>query len=503
MKRLAAGVLTLAIATGLSATVHAAPAARPLAANGEASGEITSATALNYSDGSRSQLFSLQLAAGQAVSLKLDGPLNGTLAVFHRDMLVGRTECGCENGAQLSVRADKAGQYLVAVSGADPRAFGPFHLSATPIVAYDGKPLAAGQRITDWLNGERQTYTLQVDKPGLYTLNLESDAFDARLELSGNGVSLEDDDGGNGTNARLVAPLQPGSYTLTAAAFSQSSGAFYLGVEQADFPEGLVFADGSALPLEGQASGFVGADETRSFVFSLPDRRRVQFDASSRDIDPLLSLQGADITLSDDDGGGGVNARLSQVLDPGEYNISVRSVNGRGGIFQIATGTAPAPDADPPGAGDRPRGERPAQPGAAQPLYAGDSAQGPLHDRHDRQQRPGRHGHADARRPGGRLAGRQRHQPGSAAGSRTGGRPLRADGAQLRPGRDRRLPAAGAPPVRHRGATRRGAGRLATAGLRHRSGRERRPACGFPAAADFPAGTRAYSTPPRARRPAR
>jgi len=337
-------VLTLAIATGLSATVHAAPAARPLAANGEASGEITSATALNYSDGSRSQLFSLQLAAGQAVSLKLDGPLNGTLAVFHRDMLVGRTECGCENGAQLSVRADKTGQYLVAVSGADPRAFGPFHLSATPIVAYDGKPLAAGQRITDWLNGERQTYTLQVDKPGLYTLNLESDAFDARLELSGNGVSLEDDDGGNGTNARLVAPLQPGSYTLTAAAFSQSSGAFYLGVEQADFPEGLVFADGSALPLEGQASGFVGADETRSFVFSLPDRRRVQFDASSRDIDPLLSLQGADITLSDDDGGGGVNARLSQVLDPGEYNISVRSVNGRGGIFQIATGTAPAPD---------------------------------------------------------------------------------------------------------------------------------------------------------------
>jgi len=344
VKRLAAGLLTLAIATGLSATVHAAPAARPLAANGEASGEITSATALNYSDGSRSQLFSLQLAAGQAVSLKLDGPLNGTLAVFHRDMLVGRTECGCENGAQLSVRADKAGQYLVAVSGADPRAFGPFHLSATPIVAYDGKPLAAGQRITDWLNGERQTYTLQVDKPGLYTLNLESDAFDARLELSGNGVSLEDDDGGNGTNARLVAPLQPGSYTLTAAAFSQSSGAFYLGVEQADFPEGLVFADGSTLPLEGQASGFVGADETRSFVFSLPDRRRVQFDASSRDIDPLLSLQGADITLSDDDGGGGVNARLSQVLDPGEYNISVRSVNGRGGIFQIATGTAPAPD---------------------------------------------------------------------------------------------------------------------------------------------------------------
>ncbi len=346
VKRLAAGLLALAIAAGLNSPVHAAPAARPLASNGEVAGEITSATALNYSDGSRSQLFSLQLAAGQAVSLKLEGPLKGSLAVFHRDLLVGRSGAGCDctDGAQLSVRADKAGQYLVAVSGADANAYGPFQLTATPITAYDGKPLTAGKRITDWLVDSRQTYTLQVDKPGLYTIDLESDAFDTRLELSGNGLELEDDDGGNRTNSRLVAPLQPGRYTLAANAFSQSGGAFYLGVEQADFPEGLVFEDGGALPIDDMASGFVGADATRSFVFSLPDRRRVQFDASSRDIDPYLTVQGMDITLSDDDGGSGVNARLSQVLDPGEYNVSVRSVNGRGGVFQIATSTAPAPD---------------------------------------------------------------------------------------------------------------------------------------------------------------
>ncbi|WP_152984197.1 MULTISPECIES: ABC transporter substrate-binding protein [Stenotrophomonas] len=348
MKRLAAGLLTLAIATGLNATVHAAPAARPLASNGEVSGEITSAAALNYSDGSRSQLFSLQLAAGQAVSLKLDGPLKGSLAVFHRDLLVSRSgsgsSCDCGDSARLSLRADKAGQYLVAVSGADANAYGPFQLTATPIVAYDGQPLAAGKRIADWLVDSRHTYSLQVDKPGLYTLNLESDAFDTVLGLSGNGVELEDDDGGNSTNSRLVVPLQPGRYTVSAGGFSQSSGAFYLGVERTDLPEGLVFEDGHALPIDDMASGFINAGDTRSFVFSLPDRRRVQFDASSRDLDTLLTLQGADITLSDDDGGDGVNSRLSQVLDPGEYNVSVRSVNGRGGIFQLATSTAPAAD---------------------------------------------------------------------------------------------------------------------------------------------------------------
>jgi len=347
VKQLTAGLLGLAIAASLSPLAHAATPVRPLASNGDVSGEITSAAALNYSDGSRSQVFSLQLAAGQAVSLKLDGPLNGALSVFQRDTLLNRSSgCGCSEGSgtQLSFRADKAGQYLVAVSGADARAFGPFHLSAEPIDAYDGKPLAAGQRITDWLLGSSQAYTLQVDQPGLYTINLESDAFDTRLELSGDNLSLEDDDGGNRTNSRLVTPLQPGSYTLTARSFSEDNGAFYLDVRQTAIPEGMAFEDGSALPVDGTVSGFIGSDETRSFVFSLPERRRVQFDASGSELDSYLTLQGPDFTLSDDDGGNGVDARLTQVLEPGEYNVSVRSMNSSGGIFQLATSTAPAPD---------------------------------------------------------------------------------------------------------------------------------------------------------------
>ena len=340
MKQLAAGLLSLAIATA----VHAAPAARPLALNGDVSGEITSSAPINYNDGTRSQLFSLQMAAGQAVSLKLEGALNGSLAVFNRDILLSRSESSEGGNTTLSMRADKAGQYLVAVSGADARAFGPFQLSAEPIVAYDGKPLTAGRRVTDWLRNGSKAFTLEVDKPGMYTITMDSSEFDSRLELSGNGLNLEDDDGGSHLNARLVTPLQPGTYTLTANGFSDASGAFYLGVERTDFPEGLVFNDGAALPVDGMLSGFVGADDTRSFVFTLPDRRRVQFDASSREIDSVLTLQGGDITLTDDDGGDGVNARLSQVLDPGEYNVSVRSVNGRGGVFQLATATAPAPD---------------------------------------------------------------------------------------------------------------------------------------------------------------
>jgi hypothetical protein len=345
VKRLAAGLLSLAIAAAVNAPVHAAAPARTLAVNGDVSGEITSSTPVNFSDGTRSQLFSLQLAAGQAVSLTLQGALKGSLSVFHRDALVGRTEADDSGTTTLSIRADKAGPYMIAVSGADARAFGPFQLSADTIAAYDGKPLTAGRRITDWLQNGDKTYTLQVDKPGLYTINMESTEFDSQIALSGNGINMEDDDGGSHMNARLLAPLQPGRYTLTATGFNESSGAFYLGVEQADLPEGLVFADGTALPLDGTASGFANAEDTRSFVFTLPERRRVQFDASSRDMDTVLTVQGADFTLSDDDGAGnGTNSRLAQVLDAGEYNVSVRSVNGRGGVFQLTTATSPAPD---------------------------------------------------------------------------------------------------------------------------------------------------------------
>ena len=344
MKRFAAGLLSLAIAAAVHAPAHAAGPARALAIDGDVTGEITSSSPVNYSDGTRSQLFSLQLGAGQAVSLTLDGALNGALAVFNRDVLVSRTEGNREGSTTLSMRADKPGQYLVAVSGADARAFGPFQLSVEPIVAYDGKPLTAGRRVTDWLRNGDKTFVLQVDKPGLYTINLESTEFDARLELSGNGLNLEDDDGRSNLNSRLVAPLQPGRYTLTAGGLGEASGAFYLGVEQSDFPEGLVFNDGTTLPLEGTVSGFIGADDTRSFVLKLPERRRVQFDASGKDMDTMLTVQGGDITLSDDDGGGGVNSRISQVLDAGEYNVSVRSVNSRGGVFQLVTATAAAPD---------------------------------------------------------------------------------------------------------------------------------------------------------------
>ncbi|MGV8959010.1 MAG: ABC transporter substrate-binding protein [Stenotrophomonas sp.] len=345
MKQLAAGLLALAITATLNTATAAPPALRQIQTGAAVTGEITSATAINYSDGSRSQIFALPLTAGQAVSLQLEGPLNGAISVFDRDLLLTRAEANSRGTARTTVRAERAGRYLVAVSGADARAFGPFQLSAEAVVRHDGLPLNAGKRITDWLVRPQQSYVLNVDEPGLYTISMDSDEFDAQLQLTGGGLQLEDDDGGGRTNARLSTPLQPGRYTLEASAFSNGNGVFDLGVERTALPEGVVMEDGTELPFEGMANGFTDrGNGQRSFVFNLPERRRIQLDASSRELDTLLVLEGQGIAISDDDSGGGNNSRISTTLDAGQYTVTVSNQNRHGGLFQLAASTMPPAD---------------------------------------------------------------------------------------------------------------------------------------------------------------
>ena len=55
---------------------------------------------------------------------------------------------------------------LVAVNSAGADAFGPFKLKSSQVTPYDGKPLGAGNEAIDWLMGDKQDYTLKVDKAG-------------------------------------------------------------------------------------------------------------------------------------------------------------------------------------------------------------------------------------------------------------------------------------------------------------------------------------------------
>jgi len=312
-------------------TARADAGTTALKIDGEVAGEITSSSGVNYSDGSRYQKFSLPLTEGQAVSLTLEGPLTGTLAVFNGDQMIGRGE-----GPGLSFRATTAGDYLVVVSGRGAEAYGPFRLGAKVIAAYDGKPLAGEGEVMDWLTGSAQDYTLQVERAGLYTITLASTAFDPVLRVRGPGVEAENDDSGGGTDSLLRLFLEPGSYTMNVAALEGGgSGDFNLAVRYAPLPGGMVTQDGTALVSGQTVFARVEGGSGRQFVLDVPRDTQVTLDARSEEFDTVLHVQGPGGDFEDDDGGSGTNSRLSTRLTAGRYAVRVESLGSGSGMFEV------------------------------------------------------------------------------------------------------------------------------------------------------------------------
>lgn len=334
-------LLTACLKTGTGSDTATA-----LAVGDSARGEITSSSPLNYNDGTRHQSYSISVKNGQAVALELGGALNGTLSVFDGQSLIagnsrssGMYEGEGDSQGQVNVafKASRDGSYLVAVNSLDPSSFGPYALKASAITPYDGKPLGANSEANDWLISGNQDYTLKAAKAGIYTITMDSSALDAFVRLTGKGVEIENDDGGNGTNARLTAYLEPGDYTITASAIDGRSGAFKLGVSMTAPDGGLIIRDGTALTLGKSAHGMIDSRGRRIFTLQLGSPRQVQFDAIADSLDTVLRVTGPGINAEDDDGGEGTNARLTLGLGAGTYTVTVTSLGSRQGIFELET----------------------------------------------------------------------------------------------------------------------------------------------------------------------
>ena len=342
--------MTLALAAcqklgGIAATSDKAP---DLAVGTTANGEITSTSLLNHNDGSRHQDYRIALKSGEAVSLELGGSLSGQLAVFDGGNLIAKANTGyygmegegeatASGPVSLAFRAPKDGTYLIAVNSSSADSFGPFKLKAIQVVPYDGKPLAAGSQATDWLISEQQEYKLKIDKAGLYSITLESSAFDGYLRLNGRNVELEDDDNGGNLNPRIRTWLEPGDYTLTASALNGNSGSFKLGIAQTQTNGNIATRDGTTLTIGQTAQGMIDSRGRRSFVLNLDEARRIQFDAIASDFDSKLHITGPGVEAEDDDGGNGLNARLLLPLGPGRYIVEVSSMGSSQGMFELET----------------------------------------------------------------------------------------------------------------------------------------------------------------------
>ena len=99
-----------------------------------------------------------------------------------------------------------------------------------------GGRLQPGQTRSARLYGGADNYQVQIERAGTYVIDMQSDDIDSSLELLHNGASLaEDDDGGDGLNARIVELLQPGTYTIRARAlynYGGSEGSYRISINR-------------------------------------------------------------------------------------------------------------------------------------------------------------------------------------------------------------------------------------------------------------------------------
>lgn len=334
-------ILALAAVAAAGTASAAPPAAAPLQVDQQVRGEITSADAINYRDGTRSKLYRIDLESGQGVNFRVEGALRAHLSLFAEDQLL---QSSSDRGevASLSVRAPQPGRYLLAVSGRDAAAYGPYTLKVDSLQLYDGGVVRPGASITDWSETAREI-PLQVERAGLYAIRMSSDEFDTLLRLEGNGVSLSNDDA-EGTNSLITARLEPGRYTVRAGGYNDSiKGQYRLSVEERTLPAGTTLADGGSLTAGETLTG-LHEGQPLSYRLEVPARRMVTLTMRSSEFDSMLELQGGGMSLSDDDSGGGLDARIATVLEPGEYTVRAAAVGEGAGLFTLEYALAEVPE---------------------------------------------------------------------------------------------------------------------------------------------------------------
>ena len=218
--------------------------------------------------------------------------------------------------------------------------------------------LGAGMGIMDGFHGS--AWRLDAP-PGRVRIDVQSTEVDAFLYVSGPGMpeGLADDDGGEGTNARLCfTPSAATGYRVVAAALGQyQNGRFTLGVRREPDESscgglrGRPVPDGNRVAEGERVTGALDpreADEgIHAWQLVAEPGQRLRVDVQSDDLDPVVNVFGpspAD-SLYDDDGGEGLNARLCFTPSQSEsHRIVVRAWDATGGAYALSVNADDGPE---------------------------------------------------------------------------------------------------------------------------------------------------------------
>lgn len=232
------------------------------------------------------------------------------------------------------------------------------------------RPIRLGQMVEATLSasdpkiesrGPFHAYRFVATADTRYIITMRSEALDSYVWVARAVGPLtetldSDDDSGGDTDARLrFHAVEAGTYIIVAQALgAEGNGAYTLQVEQAPAPQPAVarrITVGETLTgtIDENSPLLEEMDDIPYALFSLSERggRRIRITLTAEDFDAYLSVvrvtaSGEEEVASNDDSGGGTNARVTFAAD-GEYRIIARPLGAGGaGAYSIAVSDAPA-----------------------------------------------------------------------------------------------------------------------------------------------------------------
>ena len=200
--------------------------------------------------------------------------------------------------------------------------------------------------------GYARYYSFFLGAKSNVTVNLSSTKDTYLYLLDGFGTEgrvLEfDDDGGTGSDSRLIPELSPGTYTIEATTFrSGETGDFSLdfrGVELVSCTEDLAILLGTVVKNASWTADCASVNQDGSYAlyyrFTLSGYSRLQVDLTST-VDTYVNLlsgstSGGAILNSDNNGGSGTNSQIDTLLDGGQFTVEATTASrGETGSFEL------------------------------------------------------------------------------------------------------------------------------------------------------------------------
>ncbi|WP_375058234.1 hypothetical protein [Zobellella sp. DQSA1] len=304
-------------------------------------GEITLSAPLNFKDGSRYRVYTVEADRQGLLKIEQKGSLNGALSLYRgrMDSAAGLSSKEASEGKQAYVWLSEAEQtpLTLVVSGLDADAYGPFNLEAEWLEVRNGGELRPGEEVQGFINKKHNNYTITIAEEGFYSLDMRSDDIDSYLRLKGNGINLSNDDGGDGHNAKISTFLSPGSYRVAAdTAGSEGIGLYDIELTSVHIDDDYVM--GGEIEIGQNVRGMLIGKEALYYTLTLSEPRILDIDLRSSEFDTAVDIEGNGVSLSDDDGGQGTNSRLvTEELEAGTYRLRIYGITSSGGLdeFQL------------------------------------------------------------------------------------------------------------------------------------------------------------------------